>query len=113
MKIQQTQKKQCTEIHNAFFTHGRYPNADSAGIFLKAYLTEAAALAGTPNYQPLQEEITTAVKEANVYALAAHQFWGAWAFMQAAWSSIDFDYMSYAKLRWDEYFKRKEEFLNV
>jgi hypothetical protein len=31
--------------------------------------------------------------------------------LQAKWSSIDFDYLAYAKLKWDEYHKRKEEFL--
>lgn len=31
--------------------------------------------------------------------------------MQAKWSSIDFDYLSYAKLRWDEYHRRKGEFM--
>lgn len=27
--------------------------------------------------------------------------------MQAAYSAIDFDYLEYAKLRWDEYRKQK------
>ena len=31
--------------------------------------------------------------------------------VQAKWSSIDFDYLSYAKLRWGEYFRRRDEFL--
>ena len=52
-----------------------------------------------------------AVAEANVYSLAAHQYWGTWALMQARWSKIDFDYMGYAELRWGEYRRRKEEFL--
>jgi hypothetical protein len=31
--------------------------------------------------------------------------------LQAKWSSIDFDYLGYAKLRWAEYRRRKPEFL--
>ena len=44
-------------------------------------------------------------------ALASHQFWGIWSVLQARYSPIDFDYMSYSGLRWQEYFRRKEEFL--
>lgn len=90
------------------------------------------------------------VAEADVYALASHQYWGTWSLLQvgacrlglpkvaplsragqsecergvsaesrlhlraaaqAKWSKIDFDYLSYARLRWDEYFRRKDEFL--
>ena len=32
-------------------------------------------------------------------------------FRQAKFSPIDVDYMEYSKLRWDECFKREEEFL--
>jgi ethanolamine kinase len=31
--------------------------------------------------------------------------------VQAKWSAIDFDYLAYSKLRWAEYYRRKEEFL--
>ena len=31
--------------------------------------------------------------------------------LQAKWSSIDFDYLAYAQLRWGEYRRRKDEFL--
>lgn len=51
------------------------------------------------------------VAEANVYALAAHQFWGAWALLQARWSKIEFDYLQYSQLRWSEYRRRRHEFL--
>lgn len=31
--------------------------------------------------------------------------------LQAKWSSIDFDYLAYAQLRWGEYYRRRDEFL--
>ena len=34
-------------------------------------------------------------------------YWGIWALIQAQFSDIDFDYMGYAKVRFDEYFKQK------
>ena len=49
--------------------------------------------------------------EANAFALVAHQYWGVWALIQARYSPIDFDYLSYSSLRWKEYHKRKAEFL--
>lgn len=58
------------------------------------------------------EEVEAAVAEANFFALVSHQFWGIWALIQARYSPIDFDYFGYSKLRWDEYYKRKEEFLS-
>ena len=51
--------------------------------------------------------------EANVFALAAHLYWAAWAILQAKWSSIDFDYIEYASLRLGEYYKRKNEFIDA
>lgn len=56
-------------------------------------------------------EVDKAIVEANLFALASHQYWGTWSLMQAKWSSIEFDYVGYAALRWKEYEKRKEEFL--
>lgn len=57
------------------------------------------------------EEVEAAVAEGNFFALVSHQFWGIWALIQARYSPIDFDYFGYSKLRWDEYYRRKEEFL--
>lgn len=86
-----------------------YPDSNAASNFLKAYLT-----ADDPDGRvPTEAAIRRAVIEANVYALAAHQYWGTWAIMQARWSKIDFDYLNYAKLRWNEYFKQKDEFLQA
>ena len=42
--------------------------------------------------------------------VAAHLFWGIWSVVQAGNSSIDFDYLSYAKLRFDAYAYHKELF---
>ncbi|PSC74786.1 Replication A 70 kDa DNA-binding subunit isoform A [Micractinium conductrix] len=39
-----------------------------------------------------EAHVQRCVAEANVYALAAHQYWGTWSLLQARWSFIDFDY---------------------
>lgn len=45
-----------------------------------------------------------------LFTLPSHYFWGLWAIIQARYSSIPFDYMSYAKRRLDGYNKQKQEF---
>lgn len=57
------------------------------------------------------EKVQQLVKEGNVLALVSHQFWGTWSLIQARYSAIDFDYMEYSSIRWDEYYQRKAEFL--
>jgi len=52
-------------------------------------------------------------REVNKFALAAHFLWGLWGLIQAQLSDIDFDYLSYAKLRFNEYYNRKDEFLSL
>jgi len=52
--------------------------------------------------------------QANKYALLSHLFWHIWAKIQAKISDIpNFDYEDYGKKRLNEYYKRKEEFLNL
>jgi ethanolamine kinase len=87
--------------------YGKYPDIHIASAFLKAYLGGG----GAEEEEVDEHRVAVAVAEANVYSLAAHQYWGTWALMQARWSKIDFDYMGYAELRWGEYRRRKDEFI--
>ena len=57
--------------------------------------------------------MAAAVAEGNFFSLVAHQYWGVWALIQARHSPIDFDYFQYSKLRWNEYYRRKEEFMQA
>lgn len=102
--------------------YSRYPDRSRASLFAKNYIKMHSTLVaqdpnspgdkhGYPSVETIDAEIDKLVVEANVYSLAAHMYWGTWAMMQAKWSAIDFDYMGYAALRWAEYRKRKEEFL--
>ena len=52
-----------------------------------------------------------AVAEANFFALVAHQYWGVWTLIQAHHSAVDFDYFTYGRRRWAEYYARKQGFL--
>ncbi|KAK6472066.1 ethanolamine kinase 1-like [Huso huso] len=54
-------------------------------------------------------EIETLYVQINKFALASHFFWGFWALIQAKYSTIDFDFLGYAVLRFNQYFKMKPE----
>lgn len=86
----------------------QYPSDEEAGAFLRAYL---AAEAGVAPAEISADAVADAVVEANLYALASHQYWGAWCFLQAQWSLLDFDYLEYARVRWAECAARSEAFL--
>lgn len=87
--------------------YSRYPDNEHVEMFVRAYLNEGA-------HSPASEvEVASAVAEANFFSLVAHQYWGVWALIQARYSPIDFDYFNYSKLRWDEYYKRKDEFMQA
>nr|XP_043628970.1 probable ethanolamine kinase [Erigeron canadensis] len=47
--------------------------------------------------------------ETSCYMLASHLFWALWAVIQAKVSPIDFDYLDYFFLRYNEYKRRKNE----
>lgn len=61
--------------------------------------------------RPSEEEKEQLYKEVNGFSLASHYYWGLWAMIQAMVSDIDFNYMDYAVLRFNEYDKRKEQVL--
>jgi ethanolamine kinase len=59
------------------------------------------------------EEVETLYKVVNKFALTVRLFWGTWSLVQASISKLDFDFLGYAILIFNEYKKRKAEFLNL
>ena len=60
-----------------------------------------------------EEAVQKAASECFLFALLSHHFWGTWAILQAKFSPIDFDYMEYGKMRWAEYYQRRDEFMET
>eukprot|EP00898_Chlorokybus_atmophyticus_P006272 jgi/Chlat1/6646/Chrsp49S06123 len=83
----------------------KYPSKDAQYHFFRHYLHDDPA-------QATEKELQGCYIETQVYSLASHMYWGIWAIVQARYSPIDFDYLSYSKMRWEEYYKRKEERLS-
>lgn len=83
-----------------------YPDKEFQLKWLKEYL-EAWYLENGNNSDVTEEAVEILYIQVNKFSLAAHLFWGTWALIQAAHSTLDFDFLGYAKERIDEYFSRK------
>ncbi|KAH7848803.1 hypothetical protein Vadar_008242 [Vaccinium darrowii] len=78
-----------------------YPTKDEQYHFLRHYLEPE-----NPD-EVSDEDLEALYIETNTYMLASHLYWALWALIQAKMSPIDFDYLSYFFLRYDEYKKQK------
>lgn len=78
----------------------KYPSKEFQIKWLATYLQEF-------NSTGTAEELQAFYKEVSTFSLAAHFFWGLWALIQAQYSDISFDYMSYSIMRFDEFEKAK------
>jgi len=87
--------------------YSRYPNKDQQYQFYQSYLVEYCGKV------PTEQELHKLYVQVNKFALVSHFYWGVWALVQGAISMIDFDFVAYAAQRFDEYFKRKDEFLSL
>ncbi|KAJ3641303.1 hypothetical protein Zmor_027815 [Zophobas morio] len=80
----------------------RYPSEELQRNWLCIYLEEFKGNFGA-------EDIDRLLREVNRFVLVSHLFWGIWALIQTEHSYIDFDFLGYAAVRFEEYFTRKEE----
>ncbi|CAN0900239.1 Probable ethanolamine kinase, partial [Linum grandiflorum] len=79
-----------------------YPNKEQQYHFFRHYLRP-----DNPD-EASKEELEEVYVESNTFMLASHIFWALWALIQAKMSPIDFDYLGYFFLRYNEYKKKKE-----
>jgi len=57
------------------------------------------------------KEISLWVKSVKLMMPLSHLYWGCWSLMQAELSTIDFDYVTYAHKRIQQYFKLKDSII--
>ncbi|CAF3807633.1 unnamed protein product [Adineta steineri] len=82
-------------VDNADFT--LYPTRDEQKRWLKFYFQTRGM-----NEQIIDDNLCHLVDQ---FSALAHLMWGLWALVQSNISSLDFDYVNYAKLRLDSYQK--------
>ena len=91
-----------------------YPSKDFQMRWLKNYLEAWHQLTNQNDNidkVTLENQVETLYVQVNSFALAAHLYWGFWALVQAAHSSINFDFLGYAIQRLNEYYAWKEKIL--
>ncbi|KAF0979106.1 hypothetical protein FDP41_002176 [Naegleria fowleri] len=84
-----------------------YPNHEIQTKFVRKYLQTVYE---GPSSNISNEMVEKYRKGIHLFACISHIYWGVWAINQAKFSDIDFDYLSYAKGRFEWYF---EEIGNV
>lgn len=88
--------------------YSNYPSKELQWSWLKVYLS---ALQDDNDIS--DREIHRLYVQVNQFVLVSHIFWGIWALLQAEYSYIDFDFMEYASIRFNEYYAKKELFLSL
>ncbi|XP_016304393.1 ethanolamine kinase 1-like isoform X2 [Sinocyclocheilus anshuiensis] len=89
-----------------------YPGRELQLQWLRAYL-EAYEEYKSQGTQVSNTEVEVLYVQVNRFALASHFIWGLWALIQAQYSTIDFDFLGYAVLRFSQYFKIKPEVMSL
>lgn len=85
--------------------YSRYPNKEFQWKWLEAYLSQ-------DGHMEVQErDIEGLYVHVNKFMLLSHIFWGIWALIQAEHSYINFDFIGYAAARFNEYLRKKHEYL--
>uniref|UniRef100_A0A8D2QAZ5 ethanolamine kinase n=1 Tax=Zonotrichia albicollis TaxID=44394 RepID=A0A8D2QAZ5_ZONAL len=89
--------------------YGLYPSRETQLQWLHSYLQAYKELTqGHPgDSQVSQEELETLYVQVNKFSLASHFIWACWGLIQDKYSTIDFNFLRYAKLRFKQYFKMK------
>ncbi|XP_078405373.1 ethanolamine kinase 1 isoform X2 [Cetorhinus maximus] len=87
-----------------------YPPKEMQLEWLKSYLEAYKECTG---YEPVVTdlEVLKLYVQVNKFTLASHFSWGLWAVLQARYSTIDFDFLRYARERFKQYFKKKNDIL--
>ncbi|KAK8523507.1 hypothetical protein V6N12_048027 [Hibiscus sabdariffa] len=84
-----------------------YPSKDEQYHFFRHYLQPKK-----PN-EVSEKDLEALYVETNTFMLASHIYWALWALIQARMSPIDFDYIDYFFLRYNEYKKQKETYVSL
>ena len=86
-----------------------FPNEDTQRRFLKIYFE--TYYDSKNNEIDIEGKIKEMIEDIKWFDLASNFYWGTWALIQAALSSIDFNYNEYANLRFKRYFVIKNRLL--
>ncbi|ELP88292.1 ethanolamine kinase, putative [Entamoeba invadens IP1] len=92
-----------TEWCGVIMDFSKYPNRQEQDFFLRTYLETYNGKA------PTDEEVDKLYDVVNQFQLATNLLWAIWGFVDAALSTIEWDYMDYAWLRLNKYYELKKK----
>ncbi|NXJ70506.1 EKI2 kinase, partial [Rostratula benghalensis] len=86
-----------------------YPSRETQLQWLRSYLQAYKQLTqgGPGGSEVSEEELEALYVQVNKFSLASHFLWACWGLIQDKYSTIDFNFLRYAKLRFKQYFKMK------
>ncbi|KAJ8668303.1 hypothetical protein QAD02_009966 [Eretmocerus hayati] len=80
-----------------------YPDEEFQKSWLRIYLQTYKKTSDVS-----EDDVADLYRQVNQFVLLTHFFWGCWSLIQSENSLIDFDFLEYAAIRFNEYFKRKQ-----
>ncbi|KAL8508263.1 hypothetical protein ACS0TY_018738 [Phlomoides rotata] len=86
--------------------YNKYPGLQERQRFLRIYLNASGN-------RPSDSEVEQLLQEVEKYTLASHLVWGLWGIISESVNKIDFDYMEYARQRFQQYWTKKSEVLKL
>jgi len=86
--------------------YSKYPDYEERERFVKGYLKSSSKMVS-------DEEVEKLLEHVEKYTLASHIHWGLWSIISDHVNNIDFDYMDYARQRFQRYRLLKPLLLNI
>ncbi|CAL9180846.1 unnamed protein product [Musa hybrid cultivar] len=84
--------------------YNKYPDVEERKRFIQIYLSSG-------NETSEDTEVEQMLRLIEKYALASHLHWGLWGIISEHVNEIDFEYMEYARQRFQQYWSMKPEVL--
>lgn len=78
----------------------KYPGLEERRRFIRIYLSHSG-------HVPSEAEVEQLVQDVEKYTLASHLFWGLWGIISEHVNEIDFDYIGYARQRFERYWSTR------
>ncbi|XP_020572681.1 probable choline kinase 2 [Phalaenopsis equestris] len=80
--------------------YNKYPDLEERRKFVEMYLKSSGE-------EQTKEEIESILNSIEHYTLASHLVWGLWGIISEHVNEIDFDYMEYARQRFEQFWLKK------
>ncbi|KAG9143759.1 hypothetical protein Leryth_011425 [Lithospermum erythrorhizon] len=84
----------------------KYPGPEERFQYLRTYLSYAGNTA-------TETEVEQLANEVEMYTLANHIFWGLWGIISEYVNNIEFDYLEYARQKFQQYWLRKHQLIGT